>query len=242
MLGMFGDADSDCTTLVEDYRLDNANDYMRLVSSGMTLESQEMADKKIANNGDDFELFYGVKNDPSYGKYKEGIMSGLLGLGCGGDCQCASCKANRGVSGFGCEGNPTCHCGGASTVGFSGNLGSNYSAWPPGPRPDPYKWTDPKSGTTYTLVMLDSKWMYQSSRDKRLFITTSNLYDLMGVKKDPETLTPTTPVPGEMHPDQIQAQGWSNWQVAGVGAGWLIVAGLVGYAAYKGYKQGAFRG
>lgn len=239
MLGMFGE-DTDCTTMVEDYRLDNAQDYMRLVSSGMTLESKEMADKKIASGGNDFELFYGVKNDPNYGRFKDGLMSGLLGLedlGCGDDCQCKSCREKRGVAGLGCEGNPTCECGGGSTVGFSGNLGPNYGAWPPGPQPEPYKWTDPRSRTTYTLVQIDGKWMYQSSRDKRLFITTSNLYELMGVKKDPETMLPTSPIPGEKSAEFQSSQGWSNWQIAGIGAGWVIVAGIVGYAAYKGYQK-----
>ncbi len=146
MFGMFGE-ENDCTTLVEDYRLDNAGDYMTLVSSGMTVDSAPPIVPKPTDHGDpEFELFYGVQNDPNYKKFKEGL-SGFGGLGCN------------------CQNKPNMN-------GLSGSLGPNYGAWPPGPRPDPYKWTAP-NGITWTLILLDGKWVYQSSRDKRMFITTS---------------------------------------------------------------------
>lgn len=76
-----------------------------------------------------------------------------------------------------------------TTMGPMGehNFDPLYSAWPPGPQPTPASWTDDNTGTTWTRVKLDGKWVYRSSRDPRFYIMTSELYELMGVPKNPET-------------------------------------------------------
>lgn len=217
MLGFLGEDNNntDCTTLVEDYRLDHAGDYMGLVSSGLKKGEEYPAPAPPVDHGDDdFELFYGVQNDPNY----KNLKVGMDGLGCGADCDC-TCNKNKGVSGLG---------------NFS--LGPNYGSWPPGPRPDPYRWHAP-DGTTWTLIQLDGKWVYQSSKDKRLFITTSNLYDLMGVKKD-DNLLAVGPIPGEPHPDSMPVHDWSNLQIAGIGAGWLLLGAVGIYVVMKRRKRG----
>ncbi len=214
MFGLLGTSDNNtaCTALVENYRLQNAGDYMALVSSGMT-DDYSAPDKPIADHGnDDFELFYGVQNDPNL---KALQSAGMDGLGCGDNCDCP-CNKNKGVS------------------GLAGNLGPNYGSWPPGPRPDPYRWRAP-DGTTWTLVNLDNKWVYQSSKDRRMFISASNLYDLMGVKKD-DNLLAVGLIPGEPHPDAMARNDWSNWSIAGIGAGWVIL-GAVGVYAYVQHRK-----
>lgn len=123
---------------------------------------------------------------------------------------------------------------GLGTVVTNPAYGPN--AWPPGPRPDPYKWTDPKTSTTWTLVLLDGKWLYQSSKDQRYFISASNLYDLQGVHKDPDSGLALGPVRGTPHPDQE----WhlSKWTIGGLGAGWVILGGLGLYSLLqKGGKK-----
>jgi len=205
MLGMFGEEhEHDCTTQVEDYRLNHAGDYMALVSSGMAKNSPEPEDEASFNAGE-FEIFYGVQNSPGYKKKK---VESLTGLGCGGDCNC-SCNKDKSVSGLG-----------------NFTLGPNYGAWPPGPKPEPASWKAP-NGVTWTLIKVDEKWVYQSSRDPRLIITTSNLYDLMGVKKD-ENLLAVGPIPGT--PNKNPADDWKNWKIGGYGAGWVILGAIGVYA------------
>lgn len=204
MLGMFGE-EHDCTGLVEDSRLSHAGDYMALVSSGMTKDSVPEIQTPPDYDGNDFELFYGVMKNPQYKKKK---VESLTGLGCGGDCNC-SCSKDKTVSGLG---------------NFS--LGPNYGAWPPGPKPEPAGWTAP-NGVTWTLIKIDSKWVYQSSRDPRVVVTTSNLYDMMGVKKD-ENLLAVGPIPGE--PNKDPGDAWQNWKIGGLGAGWVIL-GAIGVCA-----------
>ncbi len=73
---------------------------------------------------------------------------------------------------------------GLVSSGVSG-LGAVNVSWPPGPRPEPYKWTSNR-GETYTLVLLDGAWRYKNSRTG-MFISPSNLYDIIGVPKDVNT-------------------------------------------------------
>lgn len=248
--------DDGCTTLVEDYKLQNAGDYMRLVSSGMAKGYKSEGHPGAAEEIGGFEIFYGVQSDPAYiamkkkskKKAKEKELSGFgnIGfgfgeLGCGGDCACKSCSGNS-MSGLGCDGDTACaKCSEKSMSGFGalppGDLGPNYGVWPPGPKPEPYKWTS-NDGTTYTLVQVDGKWMYQSSKNPRLFISTSNLYELMGVKTNPVTLVAVSDIPGEPHPEhgKIHAE-WSQWQIAGIGAGWVILGGIGAYLAVRAYKK-----
>ncbi len=121
----------DCTTPLEDMKLQNANSYLEMVSSGLT------------------GLGAAVETNPAYG----------------------------------------------------------INAWPPGSKPEPYKWTAP-NGVTWTQVLLDGKWMYRSSKDGRMFISASNLYDLMRVPKNPESGLAIGPIPGERAPvdywDELQ--------------------------------------
>ncbi len=64
-----------------------------------------------------------------------------------------------------------------------------------------------------------------------------DIYDLMGVKRD-ENLVAVGPIPGEPHPDSIQSHSdWSNLQIAGIGAGWLILGGIGVYAYIKHRKN-----
>ncbi len=177
MIGYLGEDEGDCATQVEDYRLDNAGDYMRLVSSG---------------------------------------IEGLDALGCGANCDCPCNKKN--ISGLG-----------RLNDVLAGNLGPNYGSWPPGPQPQPYRWTAP-NGITWTQVLLDGKYMYKSSRDPRLFISTSNLYDMMGVPLNPQTLVAEGRIPGERIP-----AGWQTWQIGGLGAGWAILGGIGAYYLFKKY-------
>lgn len=265
MFGMFGE-DHDCTTQVEDYRLDNAGDYLSMVSSGLTKNDIPVPTKGYHKDTDGFELFYGVKNDPNYQSFKEhSLLSGLgddsnsvfdipqaiqnimqkypdtygnwvkfyddngnvnyrnkytkaiisaatfdlmrsgnmSGLGCGADCDCP-CNKNKGVS------------------GLRGDLGPNYGAWPPGPKPEPFKWKDP-NGETYTRTLLDGKWMYQLESDPRLYISASNLYDQMGVKKDANLLA-ISPIPGS--PEPVEKFDWKHWKIGNYGAGWVILGAL----------------
>lgn len=92
-----------------------------------------------------------------------------------------------------------------------------YNAWPPGPRPMPEKWTDPSTKTTWTRVLLDAKWMYNSSADKRLFITASALYELIGVRKSNET---GFAAKADIPQDPFSLTKWwgslsNGWKVAG---------------------------
>lgn len=208
MFGMFGEL-NDCTSQVEDYRLDNAGDYMALVSSGLK-KGQEYPARPTDQDGDeddDFELFYGVKNDPNYKKLN------MSGLGCGADCNCSCNK------------------------GMSGDLGPNYGAWPPGPKPDPYKWTSPDD-ETWTRILFDGKWMYQSSKDERMYISASNLYDIMGVKKDPDTLLAVGPIPGKLSEKEEETpwQKINKNKIAGIGVGWLAI-GIAGIALLSDKKK-----
>ncbi len=180
MLGFIGDDTPGCTDYVENYRLDNAGDYMRLVSSGMK------------------------------------------GLGCGADCNCPCNK--KSVSGLG-----------RLNDVLGAVLPSTYGSWPPGPQPEPYKWTDQKTGTTWTLVKVDNHWMYQSSKDSRYYITPSNLYSVMGVKKDPDTFEPTGKIPGEPNPGTLD---WLNWKVGTLGAGWVLLGGVGLYMFLNRKKRG----
>lgn len=225
--------DDGCTTLVEDYKLQNAGDYMRLVSSGMAKGYKSEGHPGAVEEIGGFEIFHGVQNDPAYlamkkkSQKKELSGFGNLGfgfgeLGCDGDTACAKCSG-KSMSGFG-------------TLP-AGDLGPNYGAWPPGPKPEPYKWTS-NDGTTYTLIQVDGKWMYQSSKNPRLFISTSNLYEIMGVKKDPITLVAVSDISGEPHPEHGKMHAeWSQWQIAGIGAGWVILGGIGAYLAVRAYKK-----
>ncbi len=232
MHGLFGD-EPDCTTLVEDYRLDNAGDYMRLVSSGMTKKSKPRGHPKVApEQTDDFTLFYGVLNDPSFKKDK--TDEGMNGLGCGTDCDCP-CNKNKTMNGFGME-MLSREKAANFFGGLAGNLGPSYGSWPPGPRPEPYRWKAP-DGTTWTLVELDGKWMYQSSKNKRMFISTSNLYELMGIRKDPETMVVVEPIPGEHHKDPNESN-WLALKIGGVGLGVLVLGGIGAYLILKKKRRG----
>lgn len=210
MFGMFGEL-SDCTTQVADYRLDNAGDYMSLVSSGLK-KGQDHPDRPKDDQGfdqDDFQVFYGVKSDPNY---KNMTMSGL---GCGDNCNC-SCNQNKGMGDY--------------------SLGPNYGKWPPGPKPDPYKWTS-SDGEAWTRMNLDGKWVYQSSKDDRMYISASNLYDLMGVKKDPDTLLAVGVIPGQLHEKEESAwEKINKHKIAGIGAGWLAL-GVIGFCVLGDKKK-----
>lgn len=102
---------------------------------------------------------------------------------------------------------------------------SAYAAWPPGPQPTPKAWTDPKSGTTWTQDLIDGKWMFRSSKDSRLYITASNLYDLMGVQKNPVTGFAITPPMEEVVEEESMIAGIKTkwWVLGGLGA--LILLG-----------------
>ncbi len=89
------------------------------------------------------------------GTYNDQV-SMLSGMGCGSDCNCSCTK--KAISGLGAE--------------------PRYDMFPPGPKPEPYTWKG------WTLVLVDGKWMYRNPSDSRLFVTPSNLYDMMGIKKD----------------------------------------------------------
>ena len=95
----------------------------------------------------------------SLGMYPVSMISGMDGLGCGADCNCPCNKGVSCIDGLGTE--------------------PRYSMFPPGPRPDPYEWNE------WKLVQLDGKWMYRNPRDSRLFVTPSNMYDMIGIPKDP---------------------------------------------------------
>ncbi len=112
---------------------------------------------------------------------------------------------------------------GVSGLGIEPNTNPAYGvkAWPPGPKPEPYKWKAP-DGTTWTQVLLDGKWMYQWSKDKRMMISASNLYDLMGVQKDPETGMVISEIPGEAKPVPFD---WDR--PFGVSIGWWALGALV---------------
>ncbi len=77
-------------------------------------------------------------------------------------------------------------------------------------------------------MLLDGKWMYQSSKDQRVYITTSNLYELQGLRHDTDGI-PVEPPRGEFHPPE----GLSTWTLGGLSAGWLIALGLGGYLLFK---------
>ncbi len=113
-----------------------------------------------------------------------------------------------------------------------------YGAWPPGQRPEPYKWTDPRTGDTWTLTSLDLAWRYRNSRTKD-FISPSALYDLMGIKKYAENgaIVPGQVIPGEHHDTGEPKSNWSNWTIGGLGAGWAILGGIGIYALVKAYKK-----
>ncbi len=117
-------------------------------------------------------------------------------------------------------------------------MGAWSGAWPPGPKPEPYKWTDPKSGVTWTLVALDLAWRYRSSKTGE-FISPSNLYDLMNIRKDPETgaSLPGQKIPGTPNPEKVPPSFWDNWKIGGLSAGWVILGGLGVYSLVKKYKK-----
>lgn len=180
MFGLFGEEPleenqpqpHECTTQVEDYRLDNAGDYMRLVSSGIS------------------------------------------GLACGADCDCP-CNKNK-INGLG-------------SLNDNFNLGPNYGVWPPGPKPEPYMWTAPNGGN-WTRTLLDGKWMYQWSKDDRMYISASNLYDLMGVKKDPDTLLAVGKIPGIPEPDEDK----KYWHIGGhrIKPVWAVLGAFALYCVF----------
>lgn len=123
-------------------------------------------------------------------------------------------------------------------------LGASPVSWPPGPRPEPYSWTD-HNGTTWTLVLLDGKWMYRDGVHN-LYVSASNLYDMMGITKDTDGKPPEgAAVPGISHADKEalskppKKKGFdlTKLQLGGLGAGWLIVLGVGGYYAYKAAKR-----
>ncbi len=134
--------------------------------------------------------------------------------------------------------------------GIRGLGAASAITWPPGARPEPYSWRDPRSGIKWTLVMLDGKWMYQDGT-KRQYISPSNIYDLMGVKKSIETGnvvlgqnipgTPNTKTQDKLPapPTPVEQAGitLSTLSLGGLSAGWLIVLGVGGYMAYKTIKK-----
>ncbi len=234
MLGMFGE-EHDCTAQVENYRLDNAGDYMSLVSSGMTGLGEDGLPTVIIPGypkkyGNYVLTTDGEKDDAGntiyyyYNKYNGGKMStkdvldivrygasrNMSGLGCGENCDCP-CNKNK-ISGLG---------------EINEYVKSGYGAWPPGPEPTPYQWTA-KDGSTWTRELIDGKWMYRWSTDPRLFVTVSNLYDMMGVQKDPGTLRAIGKVPGIPN-EPMKPFDWQHWKIGGYGAGWVILgaAGLL---------------
>ncbi len=130
--------------------------------------------------------------------------------------------------------------------GVSG-LGA-VNTWPPAARPEPYSWTDPKTHTTWTLVSLDRKWMYRDGK-KNLFISPSNLYDLMGVAKEDLTgnVAPNQSIPGLPNATNqkddaapyVPPSGWnlSTTVLGGLSLGWAIVLGVGGVLAFKSLKK-----
>ncbi len=138
---------------------------------------------------------------------------------------------------------------GMSGFGAVNPLPPGVNPWPPGPRPEPYSWTDPKSKIKWTLIQLDGKWMYQDGK-KKLYISPSNLYDLMGVKKDVETgnvaanqvIKGTANGPGPVTlpiPPAPASSGWnlSTISIGGLSLGWMIVLGAGGAWAWKAIKK-----
>ncbi len=253
MFGMFGE-EHDCTTQVEDYRLDNAGDYMRLVSSGIkglgddpvtpfseTVNSVTDAITKLISatkdvrprsygNWEPYKDDYGdwryfnrsTGGDMSLSQMKSfrsaRNMSGIGDLGCGENCDCACNKKKNQISGLG---------------EINAYIKQGYGAWPPGPEPTPYQWQAP-DGSTWTRETIDGKWMYRWSKDPRMYITVSNLYDLMGVKKDPETLRPVSKIPGIPKPKP--PFDWANLKIGNIGAGWMILGAVGLYAILEGKK------
>lgn len=191
----------DCATPLEDARLLHANDYMKLVSSGIS---------GLAGGGG-----HG-------GHHHGGGRWGGGGYGWGGPYWGGGFDEDNvyvlpvvvGTSGLG---------------GLSGKTQDipvtqwGYAGWPPGPRPHPYKWTDPRTGTTWTRSVMDGKWLYQSSVDERYYITASNLYELQGLKKDTDGLIVESPK-GKAEPEH-----WWEQEILGVKAGWLAALGVGGY-------------
>ncbi len=119
----------------------------------------------------------------------------LSGMGCGADCDCKGCS--KGTSGLGAE--------------------PRYDMFPPGPKPEPYTWNG------WTLVLVDGKWMYRNPNDSRLYVTPSNLYDMMGVKKDMFSGFP------DIFPKN---QNGYDWLLKG-GAVTLVVGTVGAMALYK---------
>ncbi len=101
-----------------------------------------------------------------------------------------------------------------------------YAGWPPGPRPHPYKWTDPRTNITWTRAVMDGKWLYQSSVDERYYITASNLYELQGLRKDTDGLIIDSP-------KGTASEHWWEKEYFGVKAGWLAALGVGGYLLCK---------
>lgn len=126
--------------------------------------------------------------------------------------------------------------------GVSG-LGAVPTSWPPGPQPEPYKWTDSR-GTTWTLVQLDGAWRYRDGKTNT-FISPSNLLDLMGVRKNEinGAPLPTEKIPGTSNADRIRQEGMktsgfnlSTTMIGGLSLGWAIIIGTGIYYSYKTFK------
>ncbi len=181
---------SDCTTPLEDMKLLNASDYMKLVSSGIGSYGPVM---RQGNSN-----FGRRSNSPhlpwASGGYTEPRLAGL--------------------SDDDVETNPV----------------YGINAWPPGPQPSPYKWSAP-NGTTWTRVLLDGKWLYQSSKDARYYISASNLYDIMGVAKQPETGLAISPIPGEEPPFSLE-----RW-LKKTNPGYLALGALAFFIMIDGVKK-----
>lgn len=91
-----------------------------------------------------------------------------------------------------------------------------YYAWPPAPKPKPEEWNG------WKLVQVDGKWLYRDPKNPRLFITASNLYDMMGIPKNPQTgFVPAKNLPKEGIMEKLG--------LAGVNPAWLVLGGIGAY-------------
>ncbi len=190
----------DCTTPLEDFRLLHSIDYMRLVSSGISGLGH--------GGGGRWRGRSGGWGGPAYwgGGFDEDNVYVLpVVVGTSGMDSLSGKTQDIPVTQWG------------------------YAGWPPGPRPHPHHWTDPRTGTTWTRTVMDGKWLYQSSVDERYYITASNLYELQGLKKDTDGLI-VEPPKGVAEPEH-----WWEQEIFGVKAGWLA-AGAAGAFLLCGQK------
>ncbi len=210
---------SDCTTPLEDMKLLNAKDYMALVSSGLSgfgddppsvfsSQVQSITDV-ITAIAAKFAPRDGVSK-PRRGQRYEYPWYPDWGTPAPAPVQNQPFVDPRFVSGLGIFTDELSGLGDADEVKTYPTYGVN--SWVPGPRPEPLKWTNPSDGVTWSQKLVDGKWVYQSSKDERYYISTSNLYDLMRLHKNPESGLVTGPIPGTQtryfKPDDIDPKWW----------------------------------